>query len=250
MIKGKKVVIIMPAYNAEKTLKKTHSEIPHDIVDNIILVDDDSIDNTVSEAGNLGLDVICHDRNYGYGRNQKTCYKTALKKGADIIVMLHPDYQYTPKLIRAMVSLIAEDVYDVVLGSRILGKGALEGGMPFYKYIANRFLTFVENALINQKLSEYHTGYRAFSKSVLESIRFEDNSDDFLFDNQMLVQCHSLGFRIGEVSCPTSYFEDASSINFTKSLRYGFGCIWVGMLYFLHRCGLAQCKIFTQHKKD
>ncbi len=240
----------MPAYNAEKTLRQTYDEIPHDIVDEIILVDDDSEDNTVLEADKLGLEIIRHERNRGYGSNQKTCYKKACKKGADIIVLLHPDYQYTPKLIRAMVSLISEGVYDVVLGSRILGKGALTGGMPFYKYMANRLLTFVENILINQKLTEYHTGYRAFSRKVLESIRLEDNSDDFLFDNQILIQCHSLGFRIGEVSCPTKYHEESSSINFVRSLKYGLGCLWVGMLYLLHRTGIVQQKIFTQKVRD
>ena len=250
MLKGKKIVVIMPAYNAEKTLKQTFDEIPHDIVDDVILVDDGSIDNTVSEAVKLDLEIICHEKNRGYGGNQKTCYKKACKKGADIIVMLHPDYQYTPKLIRAMVSLIAEEVYDVVLGSRILGKGALTGGMPLYKYIANRFLTFADNILINQKLSEYHTGYRAFRRDVLESIRLEDNSDDFLFDNQVLIQCHSMGFRIGEVSCPTKYFEESSSINFTRSLKYGFGCLRIGILYLLHRKGIVQQKIFTQKVKD
>ncbi len=246
VIKGKKIVVIMPAYNAEKTLRQTYDEVPHDIVDNIILVDDDSSDNTVLEAGKLGLEVTRIERNRGYGGNQKTCYSKACKQGADIIVMLHPDYQYTPKLVRAMTSLIAEEVYDVVLGSRVLGKGALAGGMPLYKYIANRFLTFAENILINQKLSEYHTGYRAFSREVLESIRFEDNSDDFLFDNQILVQCHSLDFRIGEVSCPTRYFEESSSINFVRSLKYGFGCLWVGMLYLLHRTGIVRQEIFTR----
>lgn len=249
MIKENKIIVIMPAYNAEKTLERTYSEIPHDIVDEVILVDDDSIDNTLLEARRLGLEVIRHERNRGYGGNQKTCYKKACENGADIVVMLHPDYQYTPKLVRAMTSMIAEGVYDVVLGSRILGKGALAGGMPSYKYIANRFLTFIENILINQKLSEYHTGYRAFSREVLESIRFEDNSDDFLFDNQMLVQCHSLGFRIGEVSCPTKYFEESSSINFARSLKYGFGCLWVGLQYLFHRSGIVQCKIFTQKTK-
>lgn len=250
MVKGKKIVVIMPAYNAEKTLRRTYNDIPHDIVDDIIIVDDASTDNTVLEAGKLNLEVARHERNRGYGSNQKTCYKMACNKDADIVVMLHPDYQYTPKLIRAMVSLIAEDIYDVVLGSRILGKGALRGGMPIYKYLANRFLTFVENILINQKLSEYHTGYRAFSRKVLESVKFENNSDDFLFDNQMLVQCHSLGFRIGEISCPTSYSEESSSINFTRSLKYGFGCLWISILYLFHRLGIIRLKMFAHKTKD
>ena len=250
MVKGNKIVVIMPAYNAEKTIRRTYDDIPHDIVDDIIIVDDGSTDNTVLEAGKLNLEVVRHERNRGYGGNQKTCYKRACNKEANIVVMLHPDYQYTPKLIRAMVSLIAEDVYDVVLGSRILGNGALRGGMPLYKYLANRFLTFVENILINQKLSEYHTGYRAFSRKVLESVKFEDNSDDFLFDNQMLVQCHALDFRIGEISCPTSYSEESSSINFTRSLTYGFGCLWISIQYLFHRLGIIRLKIFSHKTKE
>jgi glycosyltransferase involved in cell wall biosynthesis len=245
MLLNKKIIVIMPAYNAGKTLEQTHREIPHDIVDQVLLVDDCSKDNTVEVARALGLEVIRHEKNRGYGGNQKTCYRRALELGADIVVMLHPDYQYTPKLIRSMVSLLAEEVYDVVLGSRILGKGALLGGMPKYKYVANRFLTLVENLLIGQKLSEFHTGYRAFRREVLEKLRLDENSEDFLFDNQMLVQCHAAGFRIAEVTCPTLYFEEASSINFRRSMVYGFGCLWVGALYWLHRKGLKKSIGFT-----
>jgi glycosyltransferase involved in cell wall biosynthesis len=245
MIVGKKIAVIMPAYNAEKTLRQTYAEIPHDIVDFVILTDDCSKDNTVAVAKELNLTVIKHEVNRGYGGNQKTCYDTAVNMGADIVIMLHPDYQYTPKLVRAMVSLIAEDLYDVVLGSRILGTGALKGGMPLYKYIANRFLTFAENILIGQKLSEYHTGYRAFTKEVLTTLRLEDNSDDFIFDNQMLVQCHALKFRIAEITCPTKYFDDASSINFTRSSRYGVLCLWTGFKFLLHRSGIQSFKMFT-----
>lgn len=238
MLLGKKIAVVLPAYNAEKTLAKTYEEIPHDIVDHVILVDDRSKDNTVELARKLNIDTIRHRVNLGYGGNQKSCYRRALDAGADIVIMVHPDYQYTPKLIRPMVALIAEGVYDVVLGSRILGKGALQGGMPRYKYVANRFLTLVENWLIGQKLSEYHTGYRAFSRTVLEKVRLDDNSDDFIFDNEMLVQIHGLGFRIGEVSCPTKYFKEASSINFRRSVIYGLGCLRVGMSYLGHRLGV------------
>ncbi|NBX16804.1 MAG: glycosyltransferase family 2 protein [Proteobacteria bacterium] len=245
MLLGKRVTVIMPAYNAEKTLHQTYAEIPHDIVDHVILVDDCSKDKTVLVARELGIDVIQHDTNKGYGGNQKTCYQRACQLQSDIVVMLHPDYQYTPKLIRAMVSVIAEELYDVVLGSRILSGGALRGGMPVYKYISNRFLTFAENLLIGHKLSEYHTGFRAFRREVLERTRLDDNSDDFIFDNQMLVQCHALGYRIAEVTCPTKYFEEASSINFSRSLKYGFGCLWVGFLFFLHRTRLMNNRAFT-----
>lgn len=244
MLIGRKVAVVMPAYNAEKTLKKTVDELPRDIVDFIILTDDCSKDATVSVAQSLNLVVVKHDKNRGYGGNQKTCYSKALELGADIVIMIHPDYQYTPKLARSMASLIAEDVYDVVLGSRILGLGALAGGMPMYKYIANRFLTFVENLLIKQKLSEYHTGYRAFSKDVLQNLKLEQNSDDFIFDNQMLVQCHAAGYRIAEITCPTKYFEEASSINFSRSTRYGILCLWTGFKYFMHRIGLAKFDMF------
>ena len=244
-MQGKRIAVILPAYNAAKTLAQTVSEIPRDIVDYILLVDDCSKDDTVTKARELGLDVLQHVVNRGYGGNQKTCYAKAYAWGADIVIMLHPDYQYTPKLIRAMAALIADDAYDVVLGSRILGMGALQGGMPLYKYVANRFLTLAENALISQKLSEYHTGYRAFARKTFEMVRFEDNSDDFIFDNQMLVQCHAAGLRIAEVTCPTKYFAEASSINFRRSLKYGFGCLGVGLRYMLHRSGVARAETFT-----
>ncbi len=246
MINGKKVSVVMPAYNAALTLERTFAELPHDIVDSVILVDDLSRDDTVAVAQKLGITTTRHDRNRGYGGNQKTCYARALADGADIVVMVHPDYQYTPKLLRALASLLAEDVYDVALGSRILGNGALAGGMPRYKYISNRFLTAAENLLIGQKLSEYHTGYRAFTREVLESLRLDENSDGFVFDNEMLVQCHALGFRIGEVSCPTKYFEEASSISFGPSLRYGFGCLNVATRYWLHRIGARHDAQFTR----
>ena len=245
MIKGKKIVVVMPAYNAEKTLKKTYEEIPTEIVDEVILVDDKSSDNTVKLARELGINkVIEHEKNKGYGGNQKTCYKTALGSGADIVVMLHPDYQYTPKLLEAMVYPIVNDVYDVMLGSRILGKGALEGGMPLYKYIANRFLTFFQNILLNHKLAEYHTGYRAFSREVLENLPLERNSDDFVFDNEMLAQAIFADFRIGEVSCPTKYFEEASSINLKRSIKYGLGVLRVSLTFRLHKWGIIKSKIF------
>jgi len=245
MINGQSLVVVMPAYNAELTLVRTHAEVPMDIVDKIVLVDDASSDHTAELAASLGIDTIIHPKNRGYGGNQKTCYQRALDLGADIVVMLHPDYQYTPKLIRAMSSMIAEDVVDVVLASRILGNGALAGGMPRYKYVANRLLTAVENAMIGQKLSEYHTGYRAFSRTVLERTRMDLCSDDFVFDNQMLVQIHAAGFRIGEVSCPTHYFDDASSINFRRSMKYGFGCLSVGGRYALHRTGVHHSDMFV-----
>ena len=248
MLLNKKIVVIMPAYNAEKTLQRTYDEIPHDIVDCTVLTDDCSKDNTVQLASQLGLEVLRHAKNRGYGGNQKTCYARALELKADIVVMLHPDYQYTPKLIRSMVSLLAEGTHDVVLGSRILGNGALKGGMPIYKYIANRFLTFVQNILIGQKLSEYHTGYRAFNAEVLRSLKLEQNSDDFIFDNQMLVQCHAAGYSIGEITCPTKYFADASSINFVRSTQYGVLCLWTGLRFFLHRIGLVTFKDFVPHE--
>ena len=248
MLLNKKIVVIMPAYNAEKTLQRTYDEIPHDIVDCTVLTDDCSKDNTVQLASQLGLEVLRHAKNRGYGGNQKTCYARALELKADIVVMLHPDYQYTPKLIRSMVSLLAEGTHDVVLGSRILGNGALKGGMPIYKYIANRFLTFVQNILIGQKLSEYHTGYRAFNAEVLRSLKLEQNSDDFIFDNQMLVQCHAAGYSIGEITCPTKYFADASSIKFVRSTQYGVLCLWTGLRFFLHRIGLVTFKDFVPHE--
>ncbi|MDW8273223.1 MAG: glycosyltransferase family 2 protein [Chitinophagales bacterium] len=245
MFNNKKVVVVLPAYNAARTLARTWSEIPFDIVDEVVLVDDASRDDTVSVAQSLGIHhIIRHDRNKGYGGNQKTCYRHALALGADIVVMLHPDYQYTPKLLTAMVSIIGYDVYPVVLGSRILGKGALKGGMPLYKYFFNRVLTFIQNILLNQKLSEYHTGYRAFSRKVLESINFNANSDDFVFDNQMLSQIIYKGFEIGEVTCPTKYFDEASSINFRRSITYGLGCIWVSIIYRLCKWKLIKSPLY------
>jgi len=249
VINNRKIVVVMPAYNAERTLQQTVAEIPGDIVDHILVVDDCSKDETANLARRLGLDVIRHDQNLGYGGNQKTCYSRALAVGADIVIMVHPDYQYTPKLIRAMASMIAEGVYDVVLGSRILGNGALTGGMPLYKYVANRFLTFIQNILINQKLSEYHTGYRAFSADVLRKLQLEKNGNDFIFDNEMLVQCHAAKFRIGEVSCPTHYFEEASSISFRRSVVYGFGCLAVSFRYLLHRMSLKHFVEFVPREQ-
>src|ERR1043165_6376413 len=228
MIHGKKIVVVLPAFNAALTLKKTYDEIPFEIVDDVVLVDDCSKDNTVEVAHSVGIKhVIKHEKNKGYGGNQKTCYDTALALNADIVIMLHPDYQYTPKLIHSLSYLIANDLYPVAFGSRILGKGALKGGMPMYKYIFNRMLTFTQNVLINQKLSEYHTGYRAFSREVLESINYHANSDDFVFDNQMLSQIVYAGFEIAEVTCPTKYFKEASSINFRRSMKYGMGVMGV-----------------------
>jgi glycosyltransferase involved in cell wall biosynthesis len=247
MLKGKKLVIVMPAYNAEETLEKTFREIPFDIVDEVILVDDHGTDNTADLAKKIGIDhVIRHDKNKGYGGNQKTCYNKALEIGADIVIMLHPDYQYTPKLIESMAYLIANDVYPVVLGSRILGKGALKGGMPKYKYIANRLLTLSQNILIGQKLSEYHTGYRAFSKEVLEYIEFNKNSDDFVFDNQMLSQIVYADYDIAEVTCPTKYFEEASSINFSRSVTYGIGVLGTSVKHFLTRIGLMKWRLLKK----
>jgi len=247
MIHNKKVVVVMPAYNAELTLEKTYNEIPHDIVDEVILVDDASNDNTTELAKKIGIQhVIRHDRNKGYGGNQKTCYNKALEIGADIVIMVHPDYQYTPMLIPAISSIIGSELYPVVLASRILGKGALKGGMPIYKYIANRLLTFTQNVLINQKLSEYHTGYRAFSREVLESINYNGNSDDFIFDNQMLSQIFYAGFEMGEVTCPTKYFEEASSINLKRSSIYGLGVLKVSVMHFLQRIGLANFKMYRK----
>ena len=244
MINKKKVVVVMPAYNASETLEKTYNEIPFQLVDDVILVDDHGSDNTYDLAKKLGINhVIRHEFNKGYGGNQKTCYNKALELGADIVVMLHPDYQYTPKLIESMCYLIANGLYPVVLGSRILGKGALKGGMPIYKYIANRCLTLFQNILMNQKLSEYHTGYRAFSAEVLKSINFNSNSDDFIFDNQMLAQIMFKGNDIGEITCPTKYFEEASSINFQRSSVYGLGVIYTSIKYFLTKIGLINWKI-------
>ncbi len=246
MIRQKKITIVLPAYNAEKTLEQTYSEIPMDIVDEVILVDDRSSDNTLDKAKALGIrHIIAHTSNKGYGGNQKSCYFKALELKSDIVVMLHPDYQYTPKLIHSMCYLIANDVYDVVLGSRILGKGALKGGMPVYKYFSNRLLTLTQNILMNQKLSEYHTGYRAFSRKVLESINFSTNSDDFIFDNQMIAQIFYAGFEIAEITCPTKYFNDASSINLRRSIKYGMGVLGVSVLYRLNKLGLFRSRIFS-----
>jgi len=245
MINGKKLVIVMPAYNAEKTLEETYNEIPFDIVDDVVIVDDKSTDNTIEVAKKIGIKhIIVHDENMGYGGNQKSCYKKALELKADIVVMLHPDYQYTPSLIQPMASIIANDVFPVVLASRILGKGALKGGMPYYKYVANRFLTFTQNILIGQKLSEYHTGYRAFSSDVLQIIGFENNSDDFVFDNQMLSQIFMAGYEIGEVTCPTKYFEEASSINFQRSAKYGIGVLVTSFRHFLHKRNIMKSELY------
>lgn len=245
MIKNKKITVVLPAYNAGNTLQMTYNEIPFDIVDEVILVDDRSSDNTIQKAKELGIKhIVQHSRNIGYGGNQKSCYNKALELESDIIVMLHPDYQYTPKLIHSICYLIANEVYEVVLGSRILGRGALKGGMPYYKYIANRFLTLFQNFLMNQKLSEYHTGYRAFSRKVLKSIDYEVNSDDFIFDNQMLAQIFYAGFEVAEITCPTRYFKEASSINIRRSITYGFGVLSVTLQYFLQKVHLAKFKIF------
>jgi glycosyltransferase involved in cell wall biosynthesis len=245
MINGKKLIVVLPAYNAEKTLEQTYKEIPFDIVDDVVLVDDASRDNTSELGKKLGINnVIRHQQNLGYGGNQKTCYKKALELGADIVVMLHPDYQYTPKLIHAIAGIIAYDVYPVVYGSRILGKGALKGGMPLYKYIANRILTFIQNLLMGQKLSEYHTGYRAFNQEVLQSVPFGKISNDFIFDNEITAQIFYAGFEIGEVTCPTLYFEDASSINFKRSSVYGMGVLRVSLQYCLQTSGIGKFKLF------
>jgi glycosyltransferase involved in cell wall biosynthesis len=245
MINNKKVVVVLPAYNAAKTLEVTYNEIDFDIVDDVILVDDLSKDNTVEVGKKLGIKhIVVHEKNTGYGGNQKSCYKKALQIGGDIVIMLHPDYQYTPKLIPAMANLLASDLYHVVLGSRILGKGALKGGMPLIKYIANRGLTFIQNILMGAKLSEYHTGYRAFTKEILETIVFEENSDNFVFDNQMLAQIWYAGYEIAEITCPTKYFDDASSISLKSSSVYGIGVLKTSMQFRLQKWGLAKYKIF------
>jgi len=248
MINGKHIVVVLPAYNAEKTLEATVRELP-EIVDACILVDDHSSDGTVEIARRLGLQYYVHDRNYGYGRNQQTCYREALAAGADVVIMVHPDYQYTPLLVNAMASMVAYGVYDVVLGSRIIGGTALRGGMPIYKYIANRLLTAFENLFLRIKLSEYHTGYRAFSREVLTRLPLCENSDDFVFDNQMLAQCVYFGFRIGEVSCPTKYFEEASSINFRRSVQYGLGVLQTTLQFALQRWGILHSPIFNAQGK-
>ncbi len=251
MLLGKKIIVVFPAYNAEKTIADTYREIPFDIVDDVILVDDCSHDNTIAVAEKLGIKHIHrHEKNKGYGGNQKTCYDTALSLGADIVIMLHPDYQYTPKLIPSMAYLIAKGIYPVVLGSRILGNGALRGGMPFYKYVFNRMLTVFQNILIGAKLSEYHTGYRAFSAEVLRKINYQANSDDFIFDNQMLSQILYAGYEIAEVTCPTKYFEDASSINFRRSVKYGLGVIATSVKHRLQIWGLTNYEIYKSKEKD
>lgn len=251
MILGKKIVVVLPAYNAARTLERTYQEIPKDAVDEVVLVDDASKDETLQIAHRLGIrHIIEHERNRGYGGNQKTCYDKALSLGADVVIMLHPDYQYTPKLIVPMAYIIASGLYPVVFGSRILGKGARQGGMPLYKYIANRFLTLAQNLLMNQKLSEYHTGYRAFSREVLLKINYHANSDDFIFDNQMVAQIFWAGFQIAEVTCPTKYFAEASSINFRRSVQYGFGVLGVSVQYALQKLGLAHFKIFEPPTRD
>jgi glycosyltransferase involved in cell wall biosynthesis len=239
MLGGQRIAVVLPAYNAAKTLARTIEDIDRDIVDDLILTDDASHDDTVSRARTLGLHTIVHERNRGYGGNQKTCYQAAIARGADIVVMLHPDYQYSPKLIPAMAAMIVSGHYDAVLGSRILGGGALKGGMPLWKYIANRGLTFVENILLGQKLSEYHTGYRAWSRRVLERLALERCSDDFVFDNQMIAQAVHAGFQIGEISCPTRYFDEASSINFRRSVQYGLGVLNTAARFRLARAGLV-----------
>ena len=244
MFHGKKIVVVMPAYNAARTIERTYHEIPLDLVDEVVVTDDASHDETVAIARRLGLRTLVHETNRGYGGNQKTCYTEALRLGADVAVMLHPDYQYTPRLLPALIGLITDGPFDVVLGSRVLGGRALSGGMPRYKYVANRVLTAIENLLCSAKLSEYHTGYRAFSREVLESLPLLENSDDFVFDNQMLAQILLAGFEIGEVSCPAAYFKEASSINFRRSVRYGIGVLTVSVQAYLHRKGLAKFRIF------
>src|SRR5271165_2014666 len=250
MIAGRRVAVVLPAYNAARTLRQTYAEIPHDIVDDVILTDDASHDDTIAVAQDLRIHILRHERNRGYGGNQKTCYAAALARGADIIVMLHPDYQYTPRLVTAMASMIASDQYDVVLASRILGRGALVGGMPVYKYISNRVLTLLQNILMRQKLSEYHTGYRAWSRSVLQRLPLLACSDDFVFDNQMLAQAAWFEFRIGEISCPTKYFPEASSINFRRSVTYGLGVLRTSLQYRLQRLGFVHSPLFADRASE
>lgn len=246
MIDGKKLVVVMPAYNSEKTLMMTYNDLPHKYVDEVILVDDASMDDTQTLARKLGLRTIVHERNKGYGGNQKTCYRVAMEYGADIVVMVHPDYQYSPRLVMALASMVCSGHYDVALASRILGGDALKGGMPLYKYLANRVLTFIENLMIGIKLSEYHTGFRAFRSEVLETLPLEQNSDDFIFDNEFIVQAVYYGFKIGEISCPTRYFEDASSINFKRSVKYGFGVLLTSMKYILQKYGIYKFRLFCK----
>ena len=244
MLNGKKVVVVMPAYNASRTLRQTYNEVPVDVVDEVLLVDDASSDETVALARELGLTTFLHEKNLGYGKNQKTCYREALKRDADIVIMLHPDYQYSPRLLTSLAGMIASGHYDIALGSRILGVGALQGGMPRYKYISNRFLTAAQNLLLGYKLSEYHTGFRAFSRRVLKSLPLEADTDDFLFDNEVLAQAIYFKFNIGEISCPTKYFPEASSISFKRSVRYGFGVLWTSLKFRMQKMGLAKFRMF------
>jgi len=248
MLNGKKIIVVMPAYNAENTLEKTYSEIPFDIVDDVILVDDASRDRTPELSRRMGIRTIIHEKNLGYGGNQKSCYRAALNLGADIVIMVHPDYQYTPKLVPAMASMIAYSEFDAVLASRILGTGAIEGGMPIYKYVANRFLTLFQNLMLGQKLSEYHTGFRAFTREILQCLPLDQNSNDFAFDNQMLAQIVWFGYRIGELTCPTRYFEDASSINFRRSVTYGLGVLETSLRFRLQKWGMHSSAIFSGGK--
>ncbi|PJE75881.1 glycosyl transferase family 2 [Candidatus Uhrbacteria bacterium CG10_big_fil_rev_8_21_14_0_10_48_11] len=250
MLFDKKIVVVMPAYNAAKTLARTYSEIPKAYVDEVILVDDKSNDETARIANELGITTIVHDTNLGYGANQKTCYRAALSAGADVVVMLHPDYQYTPKLIVPMAALVANGQFDAVLGSRFISEGAYKNGMPLYKYVANRFLTWFENVCTGKRLSEYHTGYRAFSRAVLETLPLSRNSNDFIFDNQMLAEALYFGYHVGEVSCPARYFPEASSINFMRSIRYGFGVVITAVSYRLHRLGVLQGGLFQKSTQD
>ncbi|MGI9101700.1 MAG: glycosyltransferase family 2 protein [Terriglobales bacterium] len=244
MLNGKKIFVVMPAYNAAKTLEQTYSELPFDVVDSIILVDDGSTDATVQVARHLDIVTYVHTTNFGYGRNQKTCYREALRLGADIVIMVHPDYQYSPRLVVALAGMLAYEEYDLAMGSRILGAGAMKGGMPLYKYIANRALTAFENFLLDYKISEYHTGYRAFTRQVLEKLPLGENSDDFAFDNEMVAQALYFGFRVGEISCPARYFPEASSINFLRSIRYGLAVLGVSLKYRLQKSGIANFAIF------
>lgn len=245
MLNGKRIAVVMPAYNAAKTLSQTYAELPLNIVDDVILVDDKSSDGTVELAQELGLTTFLHRENMGYGKNQKTCYREALKRGADIVIMVHPDYQYSPKLTVSLAGMIAYGEYDAAIASRILGTGALKGGMPLYKYVSNRFLTAAQNLLINHKLSEYHTGYRAFSRELLQSLPLEENTNDFVFDNEMLAQIIFFGYRIGEISCPTKYFTDASSIGFGRSLQYGIGVLTTSLKFKIQKIGLGRFRIFN-----
>jgi len=248
MLFGKKIIVVLPAYNAEKTLKVTYKDIPTDVVDEVILNDDASVDKTVSVAKELGIKTFVHAHNMGYGANQKTCYKEALRQKADVVVMLHPDYQYSPKLLTAIIAMIACGEYDICIGSRILGTGALTGGMPFYKYISNRILTLIQNICLNHKLSEYHTGYRAFSRRVLESLPLDNNSNDFIFDNELLTQAIYFNYKIGEISCPTKYFPEASSISFKRSIQYGLGVLKVCLLFILSKSGIYKSNLFKSDK--